>query len=191
MERQLLFLLDFDLRTDEEELLQHFRPFLRESVPSASTSSSTLRVRTELHTPKATGSPASVVDASLPSPSSPALRRPSRNPIQLAPPPARRRSSTMSFSSRGSEVSPTESQSSGASCSPITPMDEPASYPGIHYTTPDSRRPSHTTVDHPSLHRRGSLLRIYEASKGVLGLGNKAKEPISRPVNADVDVQVL
>ncbi|KAK4047661.1 PHO85 cyclin-1 [Microbotryomycetes sp. JL221] len=42
-ERQLLFLLDYDLRMDEEDLLQHFAPFLRRvassSKPRASVSS--------------------------------------------------------------------------------------------------------------------------------------------------------
>ena len=36
MERQLLFLLDYDLRMEESELLEHFRPFMRQ--PTASTS---------------------------------------------------------------------------------------------------------------------------------------------------------
>lgn len=39
MERQLLFLLDFDLRMDEPELLEHFQPFLRRPVASTSTAS--------------------------------------------------------------------------------------------------------------------------------------------------------
>ncbi|BGP28073.1 alternative cyclin Pcl1 [Rhodotorula toruloides] len=35
MERQLLFLLDYDLRMDESELIQHFQPFLRGASTSA------------------------------------------------------------------------------------------------------------------------------------------------------------
>ncbi|GAA5840011.1 hypothetical protein JCM9279_005241 [Rhodotorula babjevae] len=38
MERQLLFLLDYDLRMDEAELVHHFAPFLRRAGPVASTS---------------------------------------------------------------------------------------------------------------------------------------------------------
>ncbi|TNY17762.1 alternative cyclin Pcl1 [Rhodotorula diobovata] len=38
MERQLLFLLDYDLRMDEAELVHHFAPFLRRAAPVASTS---------------------------------------------------------------------------------------------------------------------------------------------------------
>ncbi|ORY79706.1 hypothetical protein BCR35DRAFT_352622 [Leucosporidium creatinivorum] len=173
MERQLLFLLDFDLRTDEAELLEHFKPFLRESVASTSA----MRVRAEIHTPKTPTSPSTIVD-SLPSPQSPALRRPSRNPIQLAPPPVpsqRRRGSAMSMASRP-ETSPADSQSSASSSSPITPADELTSYPGIPaYTTPDSRRGSYANGhEYPALRttRSGSLLRMF-------GLGG-SKSPKSQ-----------
>ncbi|GAA5885449.1 hypothetical protein JCM16303_005206 [Sporobolomyces ruberrimus] len=40
MERQLLFLLDYDLRMEESDLLTHFAPFLRRASPVASTSRS-------------------------------------------------------------------------------------------------------------------------------------------------------
>lgn len=39
MERQLLFLLDYDLRMEESELLQHFAPFLRRPIASTSSNS--------------------------------------------------------------------------------------------------------------------------------------------------------
>lgn len=48
MERQLLFLLDYDLRMEESELLTHFAPFLRK--PTASTS--TLRTRSTVTEPR-------------------------------------------------------------------------------------------------------------------------------------------
>lgn len=35
MEKQLLYLLDYDLRMSEAELLQHFQPFLRRTTPPA------------------------------------------------------------------------------------------------------------------------------------------------------------
>ncbi|GAA6023309.1 hypothetical protein JCM11491_006890 [Sporobolomyces phaffii] len=40
MERQLLFLLDYDLRMEESDLVTHFAPFLRRASPVASTSRS-------------------------------------------------------------------------------------------------------------------------------------------------------
>lgn len=103
MERQLLFLLDYDLRMDEAELLQHFSPFLRR--PVASTSS--YRPRTDVKTehsldypttprrPSAVKTSCPVPDGILtpgPSPtraahdmSAPSSRRPSAPPTRVSP----------------------------------------------------------------------------------------------------------
>ncbi|ORY88516.1 hypothetical protein BCR35DRAFT_317590 [Leucosporidium creatinivorum] len=78
-ERQLLFLLDYDLRMDEEDLLHHFAPFLRRPVPSTSRSAAT--------TPRA-----SVSGESSSYPSTPA-RRTSADPGLLTPSPSPRRPS--------------------------------------------------------------------------------------------------
>lgn len=40
MEKQLLYLLDFDLRMTEDELLQHFEPFMRKQTPRVQITSS-------------------------------------------------------------------------------------------------------------------------------------------------------
>lgn len=100
--------------------------------------------------------------------------------------------STASSASNLSKVSPTESQSSCSSSSPITPMDEPSNYPGIPvYATPESRRGSYA-VEHPQLRtsRSGSLLRIYEASKGALGWGGKYNGRVD-PSQREGDVQMI
>ncbi|GAA6037015.1 hypothetical protein JCM8097_005509 [Rhodosporidiobolus ruineniae] len=188
MERQLLFLLDFDLRMDENELLQHFEPFLpREPVASTSR----LNVSAHVHPPSDSSSRRHVESV----PTTPRRARPSS---QLPTPSSRRRSPT-----RYSEVSPAESQSSASSASPVTPMDELPSYPGITvasstgYPTPDSgRRPSYVEAV-PSLRtqRSASFLRsMYESSKSMLGgAGDKTgrKPSLRDGVNVDVDVSVM
>ncbi|GAA6001252.1 hypothetical protein JCM10207_007487 [Rhodosporidiobolus poonsookiae] len=193
MERQLLFLLDFDLRMDEQELLTHFEPFLPRE-PIASTSQ--LRVQAQVHAPSSVASDSSSRYAeTLSTPP----RRQTRAPTKLATPTSRRRSTT-----RYEEPSPAESLSSASSSSPITPMDELPSYPGITvstgngYPTPDSRRPSYAYVDPSPLRnqRSASFLRAaYESGKGMFNLGNggadKRKASLQRPDGVDVDVSVL
>ncbi|KAI5481852.1 G1/S-specific cyclin PLC1 [Pseudohyphozyma bogoriensis] len=74
MERQLLFLLDFDLRMDESELVHHFHPFLRRPVPSTSSH----RPRSEVRVAhRDTASPSSPRRASTSHPVTPQARRPS------------------------------------------------------------------------------------------------------------------
>ncbi|GAA6011567.1 hypothetical protein JCM11491_004691 [Sporobolomyces phaffii] len=141
MERQLLFLLDFDLRMDEAELLEHFGPFLPRQ-PVASTSSQRFH--------------ASRLDraAFLPRRVDPLQRSPQRKAsctsLAATPPPSSRRSSYYSSSYASSEtstashgISPSHSvHSSTSSMSPITPSDEPSHYPGLA-SSPSSRRVSY------------------------------------------------
>ncbi|GAA5913130.1 hypothetical protein JCM6882_005796 [Rhodosporidiobolus microsporus] len=188
MERQLLFLLDFDLRMDESELLAHFEPFLPQS-PVASTSAA-YNVRATVHAPSSSSSRYAETIPTTPSRS--------RAPVKLNTPTARRSSRP-----RYEEPSPAESASSASSASPITPMDELPAYPGIHvasstgYPTPDSRRPSYAYADGPLRQQRSaSFLRAaYEQGKSVfnLGGGNEKgrKASLRDAVNVDVDVHVL
>ncbi|KAK4053154.1 PHO85 cyclin-1 [Microbotryomycetes sp. JL201] len=179
MERQLLFLLDFDLRTDEYELLQHYEPFIRRAEPSTST----------LQAP-----PSPTQTPVRPSP----LTRQSSMSLQLAAVDVssrRQSSSASSLSSRYSGVSPCSDVHSTSS--PITPADEPNSYPGLpnyavlankplppcestiatSHARSDKREPALTGDGRPALRnaRTGSLFKLYETSKGVLGLGNNTK----------------
>ncbi|BGP46281.1 PHO85 cyclin-1 [Rhodotorula kratochvilovae] len=194
MERQLLFLLDFDLRMDEAELLAHFEPFLPRE-PVASTSN--LRVHAQVHSPVSSAvppSPRSVVE-SLQTPP----RRPSRSStVKLgAPVPTwqRRRTSSIPYE----EVSPAESQSSASSASPVTPMDELPAYPGIHIVDSSSspvRRPSYAYDPSPlRTQRSASFLRqAYESGKAAFSLGGlerARKQPSSehsQPHGVDVSV---
>ncbi|BGP14108.1 hypothetical protein JCM10213_002405 [Rhodosporidiobolus nylandii] len=191
MERQLLFLLDFDLRMDESELLAHFEPFLPRE-PVASTSQ--LRVHAQVHAPAYETTTTRLVETISATP-----RRPSRAPVQLATPTTRRRSRT-----RYEDVSPAESQSSMSSASPATPVDELPSYPGITvvgsagYPTSDSRnRPSCTSYVYPSplrSQRSASFLRAaYESSKGMFNLGGeKARKTSLRDGgNVELDVSLM
>ncbi|GAA5983177.1 hypothetical protein JCM5350_007908 [Sporobolomyces pararoseus] len=144
MERQLLFLLDFDLRMEEAELLEHFGPFLPRQ-PVASTSSQRFhasRLDRAAFLPRR-------VDP-LQRASSP--RRKASCSSLATPPPSSRRSSYYSSSYASSEcstatsshrISPSHSNhSSTSSMSPITPIDEPSHYPGIT-SSPSSRRVSY------------------------------------------------
>ncbi|KAM0750344.1 hypothetical protein T439DRAFT_314709 [Meredithblackwellia eburnea MCA 4105] len=114
MERQLLFLLDFDLRMEEPELLHHFQPFLRR--PMASTSSGSFRARVEAR-PSVTTAPPSY-------PTTPRRASNGKGPSGaeglLTPPPSASRSSSShrgrSPSSRP-RISPADSSSSGETLS--------------------------------------------------------------------------
>ncbi|GAA5919949.1 hypothetical protein JCM1841_000064 [Sporobolomyces salmonicolor] len=173
MERQLLFLLDFDLRIDESELLEHFAPFLPRQ-PVASTSSP-LRI----HTSTSTSSPSFTPRAaeSLPSP-----KTPRRTPLNLSTPSSsdRRRRAALDSPppSPSHDVSPAESHSSASSASPLTPVDDPSSSGGgIAFAAPASPRSLR-------VRRSASFLRAaYEQGKGMFstlgggggaGAGDKA-----------------
>lgn len=107
MERQLLFLLDYDLGMQESDLLEHFAPFLRRPVASTSRSSTRAPapapIDTQHHyptTPTRRPSLAPACDAGLLTPS-PSPRRASHHQPQPAP------------RSAAPRVSPTGSTSSG------------------------------------------------------------------------------
>ncbi|KAK4058598.1 PHO85 cyclin-1 [Microbotryomycetes sp. JL221] len=209
MERQLLFLLDFDLRTDEYELTLHFEPFLRRSQTSSSTSSSSAAA------PATPAQSPMRVRADLPVTPSQPVRRNSAVSLQLAPVDVasrRQSSSASSLSSRYSGVSPCSDATS--SVSPITPADEPNSYPGLPQyvaahnkplpTASKSPRNAHSTVSaehikhEPTLTGDGRPARNARTGSwfklSVLALGgNKTnKTPLSQQVNVvDVSNDVL
>ncbi|GAA5870334.1 hypothetical protein JCM1840_004695 [Sporobolomyces johnsonii] len=156
MERQLLFLLDFDLRIDESELLEHFAPFLPRQ-PVASTSSP-LRVHTS-------SAPSTRPADSLPSP-----KTPRRTPLNLSTPDSsrRRRRAAPDSPSPSQEVSPAESHSSASTASPLTPVDDPSAYPGGGLSFAAARAPDASV----RIKRSASFLRAaYEQGKGMFSLG--------------------
>ncbi|KDE03290.1 hypothetical protein MVLG_06220 [Microbotryum lychnidis-dioicae p1A1 Lamole] len=170
MERQLLFLLEFDLRTDDQELCDHFAPFLSHSGPVASTSST--QVGTEPSTfgdlcaststpvsAKASGrnaAPHSPTASPITNMQSPTLRRLSRNPMQ------NQQSQYYHFrgSNLSSKVSPSDSESSASTCSPKTPIDELPCF-------------ALNTISMEPI-RRSSFAKMFEAGKEVLGFTQSA-----------------
>ncbi|GAA6060969.1 hypothetical protein JCM10212_006551 [Sporobolomyces blumeae] len=168
MERQLLFLLDFDLRMDEPELLQHFAPFLPRQ-PVASSSSARFypsRLDRLPHFPRRTD------------PTNASPRRKTSVPTLATPASSSRRSSCVSsnysYSTTTSDgVSPSHSQSSStSSVSPVTPADEHVCYPGISTSPTSSRRESYVdSAGHPASLRNPpslSFLRAaYNQSKSI------------------------
>ncbi|KAI5479847.1 G1/S-specific cyclin PLC1 [Pseudohyphozyma bogoriensis] len=117
MERQLLFLLDFDLRMDEPELIYHFSPFLRRPLASTSTYVPRSEVKTAhsnypttptQHRPSAV---ATAHDSGMLTPE-PSPTRPTAGASLALPP---RRGSVAS--SLKDEVSPATSSSSGGTYS--------------------------------------------------------------------------
>ncbi|GAA5847424.1 hypothetical protein JCM3766R1_002236 [Sporobolomyces carnicolor] len=133
MERQLLFLLDYDLRMDEADLLTHFAPFLR---PVASTSTSRyypqqLASPYKPSTPPRRTSAAAATDAYLTPP--PSGRRPSTTPSSsstsstaVASAQTSRRSSRQHHQQQQhyARVSPAASNSSGGTLSDVDSSDE-------------------------------------------------------------------
>lgn len=128
MERQLLFLLDYDLRMDESELIHHFAPFMRRASPVASSS----RHAYPAAVPAAAPMPAQVEQKPVSpcTPSSAAGRRPSANEqhaYPTPPPSSSRRTSPYASQStqlqqqqkRPAYVSPTDSDLSGGTLSDI------------------------------------------------------------------------
>ncbi|GAA5992517.1 hypothetical protein JCM10908_000858 [Rhodotorula pacifica] len=159
MERQLLFLLDFDLTITEPELLLHFAPFLsRVSVGSRQ------RPRTR-PPPVSSALPPREVACEQ-------LRIPARrcyNEQLPSPPTSRRRLTSMHTPD---QVSPCDSLSSASTASPITPLDDispRALLPPIHTIAPVP--PLHPSHHHDrALARPASLLRTaFESSKKHLG----------------------
>ncbi|GAA5869202.1 hypothetical protein JCM8547_005167 [Rhodosporidiobolus lusitaniae] len=138
MERQLLFLLDYDLRMEESDLLEHFAPFLRRSSTSrqqlSSYASSSASYQQQASRAPA---PAQLASPYTPAPSTP-VRRPSNvntscpppaDSGYLTPPPSARRTSPHTSSRQQQNpsyrrpqnvrVSPTESNSSGGTLSDV------------------------------------------------------------------------
>ncbi|SGY17863.1 BQ5605_C015g07919 [Microbotryum silenes-dioicae] len=126
MERQLLFLLDYDLRIVEEELVEHFAPFLRR--PVASTSRHPYRESTRPSVSSASASMNAVAPRTPSRRSSTATTQKGRETGLLtpSPTPGRRSSNATSSTSASSSrrpsvissqhrprVSPTGSSSSG------------------------------------------------------------------------------
>ncbi|GAA6050342.1 hypothetical protein JCM3770_002972 [Rhodotorula araucariae] len=113
MERQLLFLLDYDLRMDEAELLHHFAPFLRRA-PVASTSGAGY------------AAPSHYVQQQ-PQPCAPATPQRKADSGYLTPPPSARRAAHHHAGPRARQpqpaphtrVSPAESHSSGGTLSDV------------------------------------------------------------------------
>lgn len=111
MERQLLFLLDYDLRMEESELLIHFAPFLH--TPVASTSSLKPRaIETRTTSPTSTSYPSTptrrqaTCDVGLLTPSpSPTRRTATLLPARRAPPSSQQRVSPSGSSSGGETMS--------------------------------------------------------------------------------------
>ncbi|KAK4699235.1 PHO85 cyclin-1, partial [Phenoliferia sp. Uapishka_3] len=117
MERQLLFLLDFDLRMEESELLEHFQPFLRRPVASTS-SGIAFRPRQDVRSvapPLAYPSTPRRVSAKAPS-GADGLLTPSPSPTRPSAHSSSSYRARPSSSSR-QRISPTESSSSGETLS--------------------------------------------------------------------------
>lgn len=125
MERQLLFLLDYDLRMDEAELVHHFAPFM--ASPVASTSRAAAAAATPSCTPPAASSSSSrrpsprerergQVAASYPTPSSSSSARRSTPPSSQS---TTDRSQRYHHHRAPAYVSPTDSNSSGGTLSDI------------------------------------------------------------------------
>ncbi|GAA5999430.1 hypothetical protein JCM5350_003982 [Sporobolomyces pararoseus] len=135
MERQLLFLLDYDLRMEESDLLTHFAPFLRRASPVASTSRSTSQQNYYSQSQQQLASP---YKPSTPPRRASGVAVPSDSTGYLTPPPSARRpssSATGPTSSRRSSrhhhhqvphprVSPAGSSSSGGTLSDVDSSDE-------------------------------------------------------------------
>lgn len=215
MERQLLFLLDYDLRMEESELLTHFAPFLRR--PTASGSSH--RTRASIDESK--------MDLSSPHyPTTP--RRSSHVTALLTPSPSPLPSRVRAPTSSSQRVSPVESCSSndsgltedhGSDSSAENGEDMELDHAGrgrrpssvAQYSikgsnktysapiTPTDELSSYSLNPLPTAEpplrtqRSGSFLRMYEVGKGMLnlgsnGLGSKASKGNLREGISSVDL---
>ncbi|GAA5902529.1 cyclin family protein [Sporobolomyces salmoneus] len=138
MERQLLFLLDYDLRMEESDLLTHFSPFLRRSTspPVASTSRSTSQSnyysqqQQQLASPYKPSTPPRRVSTNVTSSEGGYLTPPpsARRPSSSAAPTSSRRSSRHHQQVPHPRVSPAGSNSSGGTLSDVDSSDELEEY---------------------------------------------------------------
>ncbi|KAK4331020.1 PHO85 cyclin-1 [Rhodotorula toruloides] len=128
MERQLLFLLDYDLRMDESELIQHFEPFLRR--PSTSAARAQYASTTAYYAQQRQQQREREQQQQHCAPSNPERRSVSHDQSgYLTPPPSARRTSppqprqrpqhTAAPPRQPTHVSPSESQSSGGTLSDV------------------------------------------------------------------------
>lgn len=148
MERQLLFLLDFDLTITEPELMHHFAPFLPRVTSKP-------RPRTR---PPPSSSAIPLRDVACETVRIPARRKSNE---QLATPPTSRRRISPRVDPLASQVSPTDSLSSVSTASPITPLDDVsprALLPPIHVVAPVPY-PLHDLHPARPLGRPASLIR--------------------------------
>ncbi|KAM0790542.1 hypothetical protein ACM66B_003410 [Microbotryomycetes sp. NB124-2] len=109
-ERQLLFLLDYDLRMDEEDLIEHFAPFLRRVASSSKPRASVSSESSYPSTPSRRQS--SEPQLAYPTPTS---RRPSH--LASLPTPRRTAPATSGTSSATSSARSSMSAASSSSCS--------------------------------------------------------------------------
>ncbi|GAA5943366.1 cyclin family protein [Sporobolomyces koalae] len=201
MERQLLFLLDYDLRMDETDLLTHFAPFLRRASPVASTSRSASQHEYYSQSQQTLASP-------LYHPGKPSTppRRASGVAVSdstgyLTPPPSARRpaaapsSSSSAASSRrpsrqhqqavphSSRVSPAGSSSSGGTLSDVDSSDE------MDYPQPTRAQQQHVTPSRTSTrHHRSQSSSSREREQQKLYVTPTRKSPSSLPVTPTDEV---
>ncbi|GAA5862889.1 hypothetical protein JCM3774_006676 [Rhodotorula dairenensis] len=175
MERQLLFLLDFDLTITEPELLLHFAPFLTRVAVGP-------RPRSRVRPPTALPPRELVCEPS---------RIPARrccNEQLPSPPTSRRR---LAFMHTPEQASPCDSLSSSTSTvSPVTPLDDispRALLPPVHATVitappppPPIQLPPHHQYHDRALGRSASLLRTaFESGRKHLSRRPSATAPFS------------
>ncbi|GAA5931587.1 cyclin family protein [Sporobolomyces koalae] len=185
MERQLLFLLDFDLRMDEQELLEHFEPFLP-CRPVASTSSAERYHQARV---ERVGQLPRRIDPLHATP----RRKVSAISLSAAVTTSRRSSCISASASSDSSqcrISPSHSvHSSASSLSPVTPTDEPTSYPGMASYSPSHGRVSYggsTTSPTSALRNQPSLsfLRTaYAQSKSLLRRASSTDDVVEHAIS--------
>lgn len=159
MERQLLFLLDYDLRMDESELLTHFEPFLRRPVASTSSlrprslDASPIAVPAQYPTtPRRAHASSQSKDAGLLTPS-PSPRRPthisSSNPSRRSVPAYQQRVSPTASSSSGETMSDDLSSEESCDDMDLSPNghSRQSSYPFCRSSRPGPVTP--TDQQHP------------------------------------------
>ncbi|KAL8277043.1 hypothetical protein RQP46_010577 [Phenoliferia psychrophenolica] len=192
MERQLLFLLDFDLRMDEPELLEHFQPFLRRPVASTSAAPSFRTARQSESRPSLTGS---ITPPAYPTTPRRSTKAPSGAEGLLTPSPSPTRPSTHSSSSNQASsrarsssshrrISPSDSSSSGETMSDDLASDDDDDH--LSARAPSSRRGS---AQHQSGDRKYSAGGPFQTplSSGALRRGS-VKVTASGPVTPTDDL---
>ncbi|GAA5983020.1 hypothetical protein JCM10908_006870 [Rhodotorula pacifica] len=134
MERQLLFLLDYDLRMDEAELIHHFAPFMRQESPVASSSRAPApapalaepKIPMPCTPPRSSSPREQAASYPTPPPSSAATRRTSpptssqsKHAASSAHPRSRSQPQQQPYRRNPAYVSPADSDSSGGTLSDI------------------------------------------------------------------------